>query len=422
MKVAIRLSEHLGEAAYQRGIVKRIHEATGIERHTIRAMLRNSARYVSLETLGRLSKFLIDEDFLDPHLLPGALIGQVREHFWELLANCQDLHFCLGTRLSSEWPDVNYVMSSDARLQGVLLSTLERFGRLPSPSPTDAGTSPPVSSPTKADTAPPGPSPTQSGTSSPGPPPTKAATSPPGKAQHFPEFHLIHAPQREATPERPGSRWPVIRHRAEELDAEHSSAPNCALIALGSTKVNPVVELMLARTFLAKPFVSREVSRANSRRCPLWFQFRPKGDPKPPSFCGGTRLSAEMPELKPGIYFETQNGQWEGCVCDDLHDAGYLFYAYHPHTSTVEVACGGFSSRATNCLGHNLETIIAQFEKPQWEAGNLRLGLFVIEFNLKPDAGDGDRKDSLTSPPRVIPVPEKALARRLGRPGRARRA
>ena len=122
-----------------------------------------------------------------------------------------------------------------------------------------------------------------------------------------------------------------------------------------------------------------------------------------------------MPDLKPGIYFESENGKWEGCVCDAHHDAAYLFYADHPHCNSAEVACGGFSSRATNCLSYNVKSIIDELGEPQFETGDLRVGLFVIQFDVTASPGDAERGPGWVKAIRVVRIPEEVLVRRLER-------
>ena len=52
MKISFRLQELLREHHdLERGVIKRIAEATSLERHQVAAVLSNKARYVSLDTL-----------------------------------------------------------------------------------------------------------------------------------------------------------------------------------------------------------------------------------------------------------------------------------------------------------------------------------------------------------------------------------
>ena len=122
MKITIQLGQFLSEELQRRGIIREIAEFTGLERHTIAALLHSHAKYVSLEALGRICDYLIHRRNVDPDVLPAALFGKQRDGFWNMLADRTRLEFCLATRRHPEWPDNDYVMANDSHLQGVLLS------------------------------------------------------------------------------------------------------------------------------------------------------------------------------------------------------------------------------------------------------------------------------------------------------------
>jgi hypothetical protein len=391
MKVIIRLAEHLGDSADHRGVAARIELGTGIERHTVAALLRNEAKYVSLEALGRLCEYLVEEHKVDRRLLPGALLGCVPEDFWRMLAGCEQLDFCLGTRVSRQWPGADYVMATDSRLQGVLLSKVSRSGRASAPPQPGGGKPAP-----------------QHGT---------AVAEEPADGHCHPMFHLLRGPSRESTPEDPGANWAKICRDASQLYYNRACPKRNATLALGSIKVNPLVELMLADAFSTQPFVVQDqVARPKDRGCPIWFRFR-EGDPKPPSCCGGLRLAASVTTDKPGIYYENDDGKWEPCLVDERNDAAFLFYRHRPNRGRVEVACGGFSSRATHCLTENIEAIVAALGEPQFKTENLRVGMYVIRFAFSQGPGERKRHDNERPPKtRVVPLSEKVLARRLRRP------
>ncbi|MGA2033604.1 MAG: helix-turn-helix transcriptional regulator [Thermoguttaceae bacterium] len=388
MKVIIRLAEHLGEAAHQHGVAARIEKRTGIERHTVAALLHNEAKYVSLEAIGKLCEYLVEEHRVERRLLPGVLLGRVPEDFWQMLAGCEQLDFCLGTRVSRQWRDAEYVMATDSRLQGVLLSKVSRF--------CDA-LAPPQAPPGKA-----------------APQQDVAAARKYADGHCHPMFHLLRGPGRDATPEDPGPDWAKICLGASQLYQQRECPKRNATLALGSIKVNPMVELMLANIFSTEPFVVQDkVARPRDRRCPLWFCFR-ESDPKPPSCCGGVRLAAGATAGKPGLYYERDDGKWEPCLVDERNDAAFLFYRHRLGSGRVEVACGGFSSRATHCLTEDIEAIVAALGEPQFETNDLRVGMYVIRFTFGQGSGGRRRPDS-ERPFRteVLPLAQKVLARRL---------
>jgi|YNPBryunderm2012_1023409.scaffolds.fasta_scaffold02001_2 hypothetical protein len=416
MKISIRLASLLEHVRNRRGLIAEIEKYTGIERHTITGLLSNTVKYVSLDALAKISDYLIAVHGVDPAILPGALLGRDPEHFWEMLSSCGQVEFCIGARVSPDWPGAEYVMSTDSRLQGMLLSKLSQWeiqqmhaaGASAEPGAEQSGSS-----------KPPGPAP-RGGPAE----PDSQGRAGPFRRQH-PRFHLITAPERHIRPDNPGPQWAEIVARAravyENGPATASTATSWpwqsaagqgrALVALGSVKVNPVVELILAHAFRAEPFASLDhLPKASQRPCPLLFRYR-DDDPQPPSFCGGVQIAADTPAPWPGIYYETQPGQWACCPWDaETHDAAFLMFAMYPARRRVEVACGGFSSRATHCLTDKLDEIISALGEPLFSTPQLTLGMYVIEFRF---ATPPTAKDPEPAEYRVLPIPREVLSHRL---------
>jgi len=391
MKVSLRIAEFLRPDSFtgrelRRGLIAEMAKSTGIDRHTVAALLANKAQNISLAALGRISDYLIKHHGADPAALPSGLLRRDPEHFWSMLASCQKIDFCLGARKAMEWQGADYVMSSDARLQGRMLSKVSTFV-------TSAKAQRPSSEKPEAAEA--------------------------GARVQYPgfQFHLVPAPGRKVTYENPGSDWANVRKKAEQLYARIEANTAYACLALGSVKVNPLAEMMYARAFSAQPFVNEDsVEDPSDRHCPAVCIFRTT-DPRPPSCAGGLRLAAKMSVEEPGFYFEKEDGQWEACVWDrDLCDAAIFFYAYYPNLAHVDVACGGFSFRATNCLTKDLEWIVSQAGEPQYISDRIQLGLYVIRFTFDRTSTDYDEyHDNRPFETEVIPVPKAVLQRRLER-------
>jgi hypothetical protein len=212
-----------------------------------------------------------------------------------------------------------------------------------------------------------------------------------------------------------------VKSKATQLYDEFRREPSSALIALGSIKANPLAEVILAKAFSAVPFVSQDdVARPRERKCPILFRYRdeddPSGrDPQPPACCGGLRLAAKTPTPLSGIYYETKTGVWEGCPCDlASDDVAFLFYSYRPSNEQVEVACGGFSARATMCLTRKLTEITGKLGKPQFNSESLRLGLYLIKFSFDRDDKNYTRdRDDRDYTFRVIELDGNVLHDRL---------
>jgi len=416
MKISIRLASLLEHVRNQRGLIAEIEKYTGIERHTVTGLLNNTVKYVSLDALAKISDYLIAVHGVDPAILPGALLGRDPERFWEMLGCCGQVEFCVGARVSPDWPGAEYVMATDSRLQGMLLSKLSQWESRPTPfvePPSDE-----VSSQAGG-----GKSGDISSDLSPAP---LVGQKPLGsiRRQH-PRFHLVAAPERHIRPDNPGPQWAEIVARAQavyenneppisterSLGWQKEAGQGRALVALGSVKVNPVVELIFAHAFGGKPFVSLDsLPKASQRPCPLLFRYR-DDDPQPPSFCGGVQIAADTPAPLPGIYYEAKPDQWACCPWDpEEHDAAFFLYAIYPARARVEAACGGFSSRATHCLTDKLDEIVSALGEPLFSTPQIMLGLYVIEFRFPHGQA---AKEPGPSEYRVLPVPEEVLSRRL---------
>jgi hypothetical protein len=400
VRISLRVRQLLGEEPQKRGFITRMEKQTGVDRHTIRAVLDNKTSSVNMDILSRICDFLIAEQLVAEQELPGVLLGRDAEELWDLLASCDRVEFCVGARMASEWPGAAYVMSPDSRLQGVLLSRISQLKYGPSTGPRQ------------------GQRRVQAG--KPGGPSIPDATPAEGEAvkvgkRLFSAFHLMAAPTRHARPDAPGEGWDEACRQAQEAYRGLARyREKRALIAMGSIKVNPVVEVMLANLFSAPPFaVPDQVNSARQRRCPIFFRFR-DSDPQPPSCCGGTRLAKRSTSDEIGVYYETVKDAWLCCPHDADHDAAFIYCADRRPAGMVELACGGFSARATSLMTDNLEQITSRLGWPQYQTHDLHLGLYVIQFNRRardrrPDSDSQGRDWTFD----VIPISNRSLQRRL---------
>jgi hypothetical protein len=419
MKISVRLAELLGDKANRRGVKAEIQKECGIERHTVVSWLGNKASYVSLRSLGRVADYLVKRG-VNRDILPGALLGRDPEYFWESLATCKRLHFSLGTRMSPQWAGSDYVMSSDALLQGQMLTEISnRVYRANSPAATESRR--PTGGVAEA----------RHNQGDDQPPRAFPGGSTERQAAHslFPEFHLLAGPERTMTAQNVGENWGKSKAEAMKLYDEFGQEPSSALIALGSIKVNPLVEVILAKAFSAAPFASQDdVARPRDRKCPILFRYREEDDlfghdPQPPACCGGVQLAANTPAPMYGMYYETETGKWEGRPWElASNDVAFLFYAYRPSNVQVQVACGGFSARATKCLARKLEEITRELGKPQFISESLHLGLYLINFAFDSKdenySRDYDERDCTVD---VIPLDAKVLSARLAQKRTTRR-
>ena len=395
MKTVFQLAKLLKEDWPGRGIIREIAEYTGLERHTISTLLHNGAKYISLETIGRICDYLVHKRGVDPAILPGALFGKERDGFWEMLADRKQVSFSLATRSHSEWPDAEYVMASDSHLHGVLVAHVSGLDG----SAAQHGVMGTAQLAAQA----------------------RSATSHDENAvrRFFSDPHLIAAPRRIRTKKGSQQAWQTIvegQDRAVEIYQNvQRQAGSSVAFTIGSVKVNAVLEVLLADIFDTVPFVTQDnVTHARQRACPFYFRYR-EIDPAPVSLCGGTRLSKRQASEQPGIYYETQDEGWACCPWElDKHDVAFVVYAYRPAVDELQLACGGFSGRATGYLAERFSSVASQFWEPQFQSPDLHVGLFLVDFDIRKSArGRKRNSNSDDFKHHVIRIDESVLARRL---------
>ncbi len=378
MKITIQLGRFVSEEMQRRGVIQEIAQATGLERHTIAALLRSNAKYVSLDALGRICDYLIKHKHVSPDILPAALFGKQRDGFWKMLADRTRLEFCLATRRHPEWPDNDYVMANDSHLQGVLLSMVSALD---------------VPQSEQADHA--------------------------AAQRVFVDPHLVPAPCRVRA--RDSDNWQTRtdgQARAADIyETFRRSGDSAALITLGSVKVNGVLEVLLGDIFSATPFQTQDqVTLPRQRRCPFYFRYRAH-DPTPESLCGGTQLSKREAPETPGIYYETEDGSWACCPCEDgVCDVAFVFYAYRPPVDELQLACGGFSGLATRYLAERFGSVASDFWEPQFRSSELEVGLYLVTFPLrKQDKGKIQGEANANFDQAVVRLHKDVLKRRLAK-------
>lgn len=382
MKISFKLQELLQERHHlERGIIKRISDATSLERHQVAAVLANKTKYVSMETLAALCQYLIEHYGIDRADLPGKLFRIEPERFSALVANRKFVELCVGMRTEKREPSRSdaltaeaagsresertlrrpWVMASDSYLQGILLHEL--FGLANEEHP------------------------------------------------EFLEQRLVSAFTREVALEK-------IKREAEfVLQGFRGGHRSRGLICLGSVKSNVVIEAVVADAFGAEPFLSQDgVKRLKDRSCPFFLRYR-DDDPQPPSCHGGLRLARSKESEQPGIYWETPGG-WKCCPFNRHEDVALVFFVHHVPLSRLEMVMGGFSGRATYALASVLRGITARLWPPTYDTSELQVGAFVVRFEF----GDSDARAEDGFDPQwmhrpstteVIPLEEKVLCQKV---------
>lgn len=382
MQYSFRLAEILGHVPDPRkrpGTIKSIVEYTGLDRHQVAALLKNEVKYIPLKALSRLCDYLIEYGYATADQLPGCLFAVEPENFWELLARRSRLEMCVGVRRdeSEENPEVSFVVASDSVLLGELLNGVTTLGGTAKHRKTDV-------EPTTAPSAIPHP-------------------------EHLKQT-LVWSPGQATEAE--------VQRRAKQVFKEFSeSKGDKALVGIGSTKSNPVVEIVLAKAFDCNPFESQDhVETSADRRVPFFLRYR-DADPQPASCVAGVQLSKQDQNLEPGIYFEMEPGKWENFVSKSKQeDCAFVFYIHRESLGRLEMVLGGFSGRATRLLARALATRGEDFWPPVYQSQGIQAGAFVVQFSLPSGKKEIDiLQTDLVASTKVTALPEEVLRRRFER-------
>ncbi len=379
MRYAFRLAELLGHTPDRRkrpGTIKSIVEHTGLDRHQVASLLKNEAKYIPLDALSRLCDYLIDQGHATADQLPGALFAVNPENFWELIARRKEIEIIVGVRATdaNATPEGASVVASDSVLVGEVLSGVSTLG---------------------------------------------------GVAKHKEQDGEEGSGREVPMPDRfqqtlvwsPGQVDPAdARHRADEVfDGFVDATGDRGMICIGSIKSNPVVELLFSDVFGCTPFVTEDdVDDVSARSCPFFLRYR-DSDPKPDSASAGTRLSKNEDAPEPGFYYEKDDGTWEFAGGKNK-DTAMVFYIYREALGRLDMVLSGFSGRATRLLARTLAIRGEEFWPPVYEKGGDIIGAYLVTYEQPED--EQTRDDALfnpSGPAEIMPLPTKAISRRLAR-------
>jgi hypothetical protein len=189
-----------------------------------------------------------------------------------------------------------------------------------------------------------------------------------------------------------------------------------ALVCLGSTKSNPVVEVILSQAFGCEAYQSQDgVDDPQQRSCPFFLRYR-DDDPHPPSCGAGIKLAKGGEGAKPGIYYETESGSWDVCDWDPTtRDAAFVFYIHRESQGRLEMALGGFSGRSTRLLAKFLATRAQELWPPVYSGHGMEIGAFVVQFSFAPQDQKGRDviRTELVATSKVIPIASGVIQRRI---------
>ena len=128
------------------------------------------------------------------------------------------------------------------------------------------------------------------------------------------------------------------------------------------------------------------------------------------------KLSADSDNLKPGIYYETEEGNWSLCEWDpNTKDAAFVFYIHRESQGRLEMALGGFSGRSTRLLAKFLTTRAEELWPPVFSGDGMDIGAYVVQFNFSSQdlRGRDVIRTELIATSKVIPIATSVIQRRI---------
>lgn len=376
MRIRLRVEHLLGLDRERHIALSKLAAAIGVSRHQLMHLLDNDAPHISRRTLGAVCEYLLGHGLVSPSDMFEQLFAIEPDAFWPMLATRQRIDMNLGVRWRKQMGWDQLIVAADAVLQSVLVNRL-------------------------------------TGVSA--------------------ESRTARSRIRRHAQQVINSELALSWGYHGSSDAEIQSGANSrfrqflrqhndkAVVSLGSIKSNPLTDPLIARGFKrAKAFGSQDaVSDPGERSVPFLMVYR-EDDPHPPSCWGGVRLHAADRKRKPGMYYESEAGQWELAPWSLLEDVALVYYRFLKGPQNLEMVLGGFSGRSTRCLAEMLRTgAAADFWPPVVDTNRVSMGAFIIKFTFRrrrKNEGITVRSHDRRIKTEVITISKESLESRMATP------
>lgn len=359
MQVVCQLKELLqNHNCYHHGVIHEIANAARIDRRQVRAMLDNDLKHIPRNSLSAVCRVLIEDFGIDRDEVARHMFGFAAEDIWSMLAHTH-VDYCLGLRTVNETAEPRWTNAYDTMLQGAFLEELFGVGQ---------------------------------------------------KRRRGLRQHLVRASNPAWSQERLAEQTLALYATMRKRKGSRTIA------SLGSCKSNPISECLIASAFSAKPFVVPPLpNRPRQRPVPFFLRYRDV-DPRVNSCHAGERLAENWLDQGPGIYYETESGEWKCCPTDARNDAAVVLYVHRPTERSVEMVLAGFSGVATGCVARDLNRLSKDLWPPSLSRNDLKVGAFIVRYEIcKPPSAHVDFRPLLprTRPAEVIPIAANVLCRRI---------
>ena len=364
MEIEIRLRHLLEELQRdRRGVLNQIAAETGLHRHTIRKLYHNQLARPSLDTLGKLCRWL-ENAGVHGDRLPQALFGSRPSELWKAVVAPKRVAIYQGayhqiepTTVPGQWLSLH-----DADVAAKLVREL--------------------SSPVHGER---------------------------------PEVRLEYVPFRLRA-----GRSQISRTEFEEDTARarrifgdmRSRLDRETAILICSQRVNYLVENLVADLFGCQPFATP------SRPCvPFFFVYRGY-DRFVPSVFGGLRhLPGQRKTVPPGTYYLDKDRKWCPIVWKRKEmDAGVVITVRDVGTDRLTLALFGFSGYSTDALGTLLIEGADRFWPPAASTNGHLVGVYICQLRFSESRTPAGEEQVAIEQSTVIPLHRQVLREYLHRP------
>lgn len=310
MTVELRLREVLNQFNLNRhGIAQHIAKCCGVHRHTVGKIYRNESKNPSLDVIGKICSWLI-ENGVPADILPGALLGFKPAKLWQAIAQTSKVTICLGmyknivnknNNNNKPGPAHMTVASNDATANSKIYHILTSKEEMGDSRPTV-------------------------------------------RTRHVP-FHFHRNVQQVDKSLFDADK--LIAHRIYQEVLGQITMDTVILI--GSQRANYLVEYFIGDLFGCQPFAPD----IRKPKVPLYLRYRPFDRPVP-SCCGGRdNLFGVEPTTNCGIWYMNENDKWQLCEWKrGQQDSGAVITVRS--AGSMRIALFGFSGRSTNAICNEL--------------------------------------------------------------------
>lgn len=367
MQIEIRLKKLIQDYKLnRRGLEKYLADQIKVHRHTIGKILRNQTSNPSLEVMGKICDWLVNNG-VPTHILPGALFGVRSSHFWQAVSDLGSVTIFLGEyhqKTDPSVPALRWISRQDAAVEGQIVQLLSN--------PASIG------------------------------------------VQRVPQIQtrFVHFRYVPGAPSVSEKHFRDDIRSAKKKFNEILSHEDRVYIFIGSQRVNYLTELFISDLFGVESF--KPSADTNLPGVPFYTLYR-EHDVDLPSCLGGKNPPPgdSKNQAAPGLYHRGKKDSWIACPWQaGVSDAGIVITRHDPGTGSLQVALFGFSARGTVAIGTYLIHNADSFWPPYAQVKGKQIGVYVCKFEFVDDL-DEEGETLSAKNFEIIPIEERILRQSL---------